>query len=60
MMDIKTRIRVRRALKNAGFDLTTSSKDGSVRPKCSRCQVLVINQVACHETGCPNMRRKKK
>ena len=23
-------------------------------PKCDQCEVLVINNVQCHETGCPN------
>jgi len=26
-----------------------------VRVHCDQCQMLVINGVACHETGCPNM-----
>ena len=25
------------------------------RVKCDRCQMLSINGIACHETGCPNM-----
>lgn len=25
------------------------------RAKCSQCEALVINGVACHETGCPNL-----
>ncbi len=25
------------------------------RVKCARCQMLSINGIACHETGCPNM-----
>jgi len=23
-------------------------------PKCDQCQVLVVQNVPCHETGCPN------
>jgi hypothetical protein len=26
-----------------------------VRVYCDQCQMLAINGVACHETGCPNM-----
>lgn len=29
---------------------------GAVRVKCSQCDALVINGLACHETGCPNGR----
>jgi hypothetical protein len=53
-MDVETRKRVRQSLKRQGFDLTTSSKRGHVRPGCSQCQALVISGTACHETGCPN------
>lgn len=42
--------------KRRGFDLTTRSGK-YLRPKCSQCQVLVINGTACHETGCPNARK---
>jgi hypothetical protein len=43
-------------LQEQGFDQTTA--DGKyVRPRCSQCQVLVINGIACHETGCPNIVR---
>lgn len=24
------------------------------RPKCDQCEILVINGVICHETGCPD------
>lgn len=27
---------------------------GGYRVRCSACEALVINDVACHETGCPN------
>ncbi len=38
-----------------GFDATPFDRSGRfARPKCSQCEVLVINGVACHETGCPN------
>lgn len=26
-----------------------------VRVHCDQCEMLSINGVACHETGCPNM-----
>jgi len=40
---------------DAGFDRTTHkpfSKEYKIG--CSACSALVINGVACHETGCPN------
>jgi len=39
-----------------GFDRCTQTEDG-VRVCCSACAALVINGIACHETGCPNARR---
>lgn len=32
----------------------------SFRIDCSQCSALVINGVACHETGCPNARHECK
>ena len=26
--------------------------------RCSQCEALVVNGVACHETGCPNDRHE--
>jgi hypothetical protein len=37
-----------------GFDLTDHTRSRFARPRCSQCEVLVINGVACHETGCPH------
>lgn len=37
-----------------GFDATDYVSSRFARPRCSQCEVLVINGVACHETGCPN------
>jgi hypothetical protein len=37
-----------------GFDATEHTRSRFARPKCSQCEVLVINGVACHETGCSN------
>lgn len=46
------------ALRGQGFDETTcDGREGTIRPRCSQCEVAVINGVACHETGCPNARR---
>ena len=49
---------VLRNLRARGFDESRlASKPGErgvYRPKCSRCEVLVIQGLACHETGCPN------
>jgi hypothetical protein len=41
-------------LKVRGFDESYHSGRGLYRPKCSQCETLVINGMACHETGCPN------
>ncbi len=47
-------------LRARGFDLTTySHSTGYYRPRCSQCEVLVINGIACHETGCPRARRER-
>lgn len=48
-------------LREQGFDRTSylpSSK--SWRPRCSQCEVTVINGVACHEIGCPNFKKAKR
>ncbi len=38
-----------------GFDATDPpDRTRFARPRCSQCEVLVINGVACHEHGCPN------
>lgn len=39
-----------------GFDASYLTAEG-VRVKCRQCEVLGINGVACHETGCPNIVR---
>lgn len=42
-------------LRKRGFDLTTYDRStGYYRPRCSRCQAMVIQGVACHERGCMN------
>lgn len=37
-----------------GFAATVNAR----RPRCSQCEVLVINNTPCHETGCPNARHE--
>lgn len=34
-------------------DGSDDDDDGYVHPSCPNCEVLCINGVACHETGCP-------
>lgn len=51
------------SLIDAGFDESEAARDDlgrfsrRVRVKCSQCQALVINGMACHETGCLNVVR---
>lgn len=49
----KVAARVRRR----GFD-GTRVVAGVVSVRCSRCAALVIDGVPCHETGCPNAKRR--
>lgn len=43
---------------NRGFDRSThDEEEGTLRPRCSQCETLVIQGVPCHETGCPNIQR---
>lgn len=47
------------SLKARGFDRSTVepfTRGAWVR--CSQCEALVINGIACHETGCPNRTRE--
>lgn len=42
-------------LRKAGFDLTEYDRStGEYYIRCSQCDAMVINGVACHERGCPN------
>ena len=41
-------------LRARGFDQSYRIRTGVYRPKCSQCEALVINGLACHETGCPH------
>ena len=50
--------RRRESLVAQGFDL--SSVEGKViTVRCSQCEAAVINNVACHETGCPNVKKRR-
>jgi hypothetical protein len=40
-------------MRNLGFDRAEAYWD-KVRLHCSQCLALFINNVPCHETGCPN------
>ena len=33
------------------------AKKTLVRVRCDQCEMLSINGVGCHETGCPNSRK---
>jgi hypothetical protein len=42
-------------LRKAGFDLSEYDKSNRTWwPRCSQCNALVIQGIACHERGCPN------
>ena len=40
-------------LHGEGFNESYKHKD-YIRVKCSNCEALVINGIACHEAGCDN------
>lgn len=40
-------------LHRSGFD-NSRQVGRTLYPRCSQCETLVIQGVACHETGCPN------
>jgi hypothetical protein len=46
-------------IKLDGFD-RSYTKDKIIHVKCSQCEAMVINGVACHETGCPNAKKNRK
>jgi hypothetical protein len=49
-----------RELRRRGFDQSRFSRRlGHWRVRCSQCQALVINGMACHETGCHNARKAR-
>mgnify|MGYP001617178391 FL=1 len=39
---------------NRSYAQSANPSSHLVMPRCSQCEVLVINGVASHETGCPN------
>jgi hypothetical protein len=44
------------SLRAQGFDRSTyTGRPGYYAPRCSQCEVLVINGIPCHETRCPNI-----
>ena len=47
-------------LRRAGFDRSYAIPfERSWQVRCSQCKTLVINGMACHETGCPNQPREE-
>lgn len=54
--EMERRKRIVANLKRRGFDQTYAIRGAGIRPKCSQCESLVINGIACHEKGCPNAR----
>jgi hypothetical protein len=45
-------------LRDAGFDQSYPIPfEHSWKVRCSQCEALVINGIACHETGCPHIPR---
>ena len=55
-MTSNDRAKLAKRLVRRGFDETYRC-DGAVYPKCSQCEALVINGMACHEQGCPRERK---
>jgi hypothetical protein len=57
---MKSYAAIRESLLEQGFDRSRITVDDEgiedgVRVGCSQCEALVINGVACHETGCPHI-----
>lgn len=51
---------IAKSLRDRGFDKSrVSDESDGARVGCSQCEALVINGVACHETGCPNESRRR-
>jgi hypothetical protein len=42
-------------LRARGFDRSFATRELGARACCSQCEALVINGIACHEHGCPNI-----
>jgi hypothetical protein len=45
-------------IRRRGFDLSRVS-DGAVTVRCSQCNAIVVNDIPCHEPGCPNQKGVK-
>jgi len=59
-MPVRKRNRTGDRLRAAGFDRSYYSRgDRRFHVRCSQCEAAVINNVACHERGCPNQRKKE-
>ncbi len=58
-MDKQARLALKRSLRRRGFDGCRSFSSGLVKVDCSQCSALVIQGLACHETGCPNQRSRR-
>lgn len=52
--EAKQRLSTLRTVQNRGFDQSYVNEDKHIRVKCSQCEAMVINGIACHEAGCPN------
>lgn len=49
------------SLRQRGFDRSEYDRSQrNWRPRCSQCEVLVINGTACHEIGCPNQAKARR
>lgn len=46
------------SLRAQGFDQSYRVRTGQYRVACSQCEALVINGMACHETGCSHDRHE--
>ncbi len=52
---------VLQSLRRRGFDKSEYNRSsGRHHVRCSQCEALVINGMACHETGCPNEKKEAK
>jgi len=48
--------RLAQQARDRGFD-ESRVEDGTCQVACSQCVAAVINNMPCHEEGCPNARR---
>ncbi len=60
MATMKARIAVLQSMgfDNSYFTRKRTNYPATISPRCSQCEVLVIQGVACHETGCPNAKHE--